>query len=73
MSKKPHPLQEHYHCRSKVQYDTRTEARVACEYVWLWKGEKLDAYKCAYCTGYHVGHKPKRHAGDRLSRKDERS
>jgi len=47
-------LTEFHVCGRKVLFVFENEAKEAA------KREKLDAYKCVYCTGYHMGHPTKK-------------
>ena len=44
-------------CGSKRKYDTVTGAQTAAYLVGQSIGEKMDAYRCKWCRGYHIGHR----------------
>jgi hypothetical protein len=43
------PKEFYSHCGKKVRHETRRKTGVA-----------MDAYKCDFCGGFHVGHASKR-------------
>jgi hypothetical protein len=52
---------EHRSCRSKVRHDGRREAMaVAKTQMNRLGGGRVDAYRCRFCDGWHVGHPPAR-------------
>ena len=47
---------EHRSCRSKRRYSTRRDARSAARQFGRHVRERLHAYACDFCAGWHVGH-----------------
>jgi rubrerythrin len=58
-------------CAGKVRYLTRNDARGARKRMRNVKG-KLNAYVCAYCGFYHLGHMPKAVRNGVLAKSDWR-
>ena len=45
----------------KVSYSSPLKARREAKRVTKMTGEKIEAYKCVYCAGNHIGHKTSRY------------
>lgn len=43
-------------CIPKARYHTRALARRQAKHLSRKEGERIAAYRCRYCKGYHVGH-----------------
>ena len=47
-------------CLGKTKYTDETTAINSAVALTHKKGEKYRAYKCNYCSGYHIGHRSKK-------------
>lgn len=54
------PKDFYNHCARKVRHETRRLAQDAADETRRKTGVAMDAYKCQYCEGFHVGHASKR-------------
>lgn len=46
-------------CTRKLRYEDKTEAHRARIDVLRRFGARLQVYRCRFCGGFHLGHKPK--------------
>lgn len=46
-------------CGSKLRHPTMPDAMLAAKLSSKKFNQRLSAYKCQYCGGFHVGHTPK--------------
>lgn len=44
-------------CEGKRRYATIAEAKLAAG-VWYRRGDPMQAYRCPFCAGCHIGHRP---------------
>lgn len=45
-------------CDGKVRYATENAAKSAAYQLAQLHGERMNAYKCQFCGGWHAGHTP---------------
>jgi len=45
-------------CEGKVRHESQEDARVAIKRDFWNAHERVGAYKCKFCGGWHVGHTP---------------
>lgn len=43
-------------CDGKVRHGTESEA---LRTMFAMRGRRLNVYRCSYCNGFHVGHRPR--------------
>ncbi len=58
-------------CSLKRRYDSEGQARSSASSLYRAKGERVWAYKCKWCPGWHVGHEPYRVVQARKARMSE--
>ena len=46
-------------CGGKVKHATKTGALIALHKTKKYALGRMHAYKCSFCSGWHVGHTPK--------------
>lgn len=51
-------------CLRKRRYDTMAEATTVAKQASKAAEERIEAYPCRFCGGFHVGHKKKKHLGE---------
>jgi len=44
-------------CDEKFRYETKKQAVAAANYSTYRTGEVIQAYRCEFCNGFHIGHK----------------
>lgn len=44
-------------CSRKIRYDSQAAAQPAIQSLYWKRGDRVYAYKCRWCGGWHIAHK----------------
>ena len=59
-------------CERKLTYDSLEEALAAKREIWRVHRDSLTAYRCRFCSQFHLGHAPQRVRRSIAARRRER-